>query len=88
MLNLYGLQNRVYLAISNFERYTQIRNLYVAFKISYAYDYINKLCKQQVEVIPNYQNTNVSAIGRGEAIYVYVQKPQRVFLTESWNKLE
>lgn len=68
VLNLYVLENIIYLAIGNFERHTQIRNLYVAFKIPYAYDYINKLCKQQVEVILNH-NTNVSATGQGKAMY-------------------
>jgi hypothetical protein len=31
------------------------------------YDYITKLCRQQAEVIQNYDNKNVRNIGQGEA---------------------
>jgi hypothetical protein len=37
------------------------------FKIPYVYDYITKLCRQQVEVIQNHDNENVCNIGQGEA---------------------
>jgi hypothetical protein len=39
----------------------------LAFKIPYVYDYITKLCRQQAEVIQNYDNENVRNIGRREA---------------------
>jgi hypothetical protein len=38
----------------------------MAFKLPYVYDYIIKLCKQQTEVIQNYDNENVRNIGQGE----------------------
>jgi hypothetical protein len=31
------------------------------------YDYITKLCRRQAEVILNHENSNVHAIGQGEA---------------------
>jgi hypothetical protein len=39
----------------------------VAFKITYVYDYITKLRRQQAEVIQNHDNENVHNIGQGEA---------------------
>jgi hypothetical protein len=41
--------------------------MFIAFKIPYVYDYITKLCRQQAEVIQNYDNENVPNIGQGEA---------------------
>jgi hypothetical protein len=41
--------------------------LHKAFSIPYIYDYITKLCRQQAEVIQNYENVNVRNIGQGEA---------------------
>jgi hypothetical protein len=38
----------------------------MAFKIPYIYDCITKLCKQQAEVVQNYENANVRNIGQGE----------------------
>jgi hypothetical protein len=40
--------------------------LHLAFKISYVYDYITKLCRRQAEVILIHENPNVRAIGQGE----------------------
>jgi hypothetical protein len=37
----------------------------MAFKLSYIYDYITKLCRQQAEVIQNNENANVRNIGQG-----------------------
>jgi hypothetical protein len=39
----------------------------MVFKIPSVYDYITKLCLRETEVIANYQNSNVHAIGQGEA---------------------
>jgi hypothetical protein len=39
----------------------------VALKISYVYDYINKICRTQAEVILNHLNPNVRATGKAEA---------------------
>jgi hypothetical protein len=41
----------------------------VAFEISYTYDYVTKLFREQAEVIQNDQNAAVRAIGQGEAMH-------------------
>jgi hypothetical protein len=45
-LQLQRLQSKV----GNFARDTRVRNLHVAVKIPYVYDFITKLCMQQAEV--------------------------------------
>jgi hypothetical protein len=67
LMKLRGLQNRVLRAISNLNRCTSVRDLHLAFKIPYVYDYITKLCRRQAEVILNHENSHVRAIGKGEA---------------------
>jgi hypothetical protein len=67
LLKLQRLQNSVLCTIGNFPRRTPIRELHVAFKIPYVYDFITKLCRQQAEVIQNHVNPNVRNIGQGEA---------------------
>jgi hypothetical protein len=67
LLKLQRLQNRVLRTIGNHPRSTSVRDLRVAFKIPYVYDYITKLCRQQAEVIQNHDNENVRNIGQGEA---------------------
>jgi hypothetical protein len=54
-----GLQNKVLRTIGNFPRRTPVRDLHMAFKLSYIYDYITKLCRQQAEVIQKHENANV-----------------------------
>jgi hypothetical protein len=39
----------------------------MVFKLSYIYNYITKLCRQQAEVIQNHKNANISNIGQGDA---------------------
>jgi hypothetical protein len=68
-MKLQHLQNKVLHIIGNFPRHTPVRELHMAFKIPYVYDYITKLCRQQAEVIQNYDNENVRNIGQGEARY-------------------
>jgi hypothetical protein len=41
--------------------------LHVAFKITYVYDYITKLCRTQAEVVRDHVNPNVRDIAQGEA---------------------
>jgi hypothetical protein len=67
LLKLQRLQNRVLRTIGNFPRRTPVRELHVAFKIPYVYDFITNLCRQQTEVIQNHVNPNVRNIGQGEA---------------------
>jgi hypothetical protein len=66
-LKLQRLQNRVLRTIGNLPRRTSVRELHVAFKIPYIYDYIMKLCRQQAEVVQNRDNENVRNIGQGKA---------------------
>jgi hypothetical protein len=66
-MKLQRLQNRVLRTIGNLDRSTPVRELHLAFKIPYVYDYITKLCRRQAEVFLNHENSNVRAIGQGEA---------------------
>jgi hypothetical protein len=43
-----------------------VRELHMAFQVPYIYDFITKLCRQQAEVIQNYENSNVRGIEEGE----------------------
>jgi hypothetical protein len=67
LIKLQRLQNRVLRIFGNLPRRTQVRDLHMAFKIPYVYDYITKLCRQQAEVIQNHDNENVRNTGQGEA---------------------
>jgi hypothetical protein len=51
----------------NLDRCRTVRELHVAYKLPYVYDYISKLCRTQAEVILNHVNSNLSGIGQGEA---------------------
>jgi hypothetical protein len=62
-----SLQGSVLHAIGNLDRCTPVRKLHVAFKISYVYDYVTKLCRTQAEEILNHINPNVRCVGQGEA---------------------
>jgi hypothetical protein len=53
LLKLERLQNKVLHATDGLERRTMAREMHVAFKIPYVYDYIIKLCRKQAEVIQN-----------------------------------
>jgi hypothetical protein len=59
LLKLQRQQNKVLRIIGDFPRRTQIRDLHMAFKLPYIYDYITKVCRQQAEVIQNHENANV-----------------------------
>jgi hypothetical protein len=67
LLKLQRLQNSVLRTTGSFPRRTPIRELHVAFKMPYVYDFITKLCRQQAEVIQNHTNPNVRNIRQGEA---------------------
>jgi hypothetical protein len=67
-MKLQRLQNRVLRAIGNLDRRTPVRDLHLAFKIPYVYDYITKLCRRQVDIsYPKSQKSKCSAIGQGKA---------------------
>jgi hypothetical protein len=50
----------------NLDWRTPVRDLHLAFKIPYVYDYITKICRRQAEVNLNHENPNVRAIGQGK----------------------
>jgi hypothetical protein len=50
-------------------RRTPVRDLLMAFKLSYIYDYITKLCRQHAEVIQNNEKAYVRNIGQGEPLH-------------------
>jgi hypothetical protein len=56
---LQRLQNRALRATGNLDGGTPVRELHVAFEISYVYDYLTKLCRTQAEVILNRVNPKV-----------------------------
>jgi hypothetical protein len=53
--------------LGNLDKRTPVRDLHLAFKIPYVYDYKTTLCRRQAEVILNHENPNVRATGQGEA---------------------
>jgi hypothetical protein len=66
-LKLQRLQNKVHHTVGNLPIRRPVRDLHVAFKIPYVYDFITKLCRQQAEVIQNHHNPNVRNNGQGDA---------------------
>jgi hypothetical protein len=69
LLKLQRLQNTVLHVTANLDRCTPVRELQVALKIPYVYDYITKLCSTQAKLILNHVNPNVRGIGQGEAMH-------------------
>jgi hypothetical protein len=63
---LQRLQNKVLCTTGKFPRRTPVRDLHMAFKLPYIYDYVAKLCREQAEVVQNHENANVHNIGQGE----------------------
>jgi hypothetical protein len=53
---------RVLCPIENLDRCIPVREMHVAFKIPYMYDYITKLCRMQAEIILNHRNPIVHGI--------------------------
>jgi hypothetical protein len=58
-LKLQRLQNKVLRTTGNFPQFTPVRDLHTDFNLSYVYDYITKLCRQQAEVIQYDENEHV-----------------------------
>jgi hypothetical protein len=67
LLKLQCLQKKVFCTTENFPRCTPVCDLHMAFNLPYVYDYITKLCRQQVKVIQNHENEHVCSIGKGKA---------------------
>jgi hypothetical protein len=56
LLKLHRLQNKFLHTTGNFPRCTPVCDLHAAFNLSYIYDYIKKVCRQQAEVIQTDEN--------------------------------
>jgi hypothetical protein len=63
LIKLQLLQNKVHRTIGNFPRRTPVREMHMAFRLPYVYDYMTQLCRQQSAVILNHNNENVRYIG-------------------------
>jgi hypothetical protein len=66
LITLQRLQNKVLRTTGKSPRHTPVSDFHMAFQIPFVYDYITKLCRQQVEVIQNHDNENVRNIGQGK----------------------
>jgi hypothetical protein len=64
LMKLQRLQNRVRRAVGYLLRRTPVRELHVASKLHYVYDYITKLSRKQI--IQDHLSPNVRRIGQGE----------------------
>jgi hypothetical protein len=73
---LQRLQNKVLRTTGNFLRRTSVRNIHVAFHVSYVYDYIRNLCRRQAEIIHDHENEHVRNIGQGETRQIKYKKRQ------------
>jgi hypothetical protein len=60
LLTLQHLQNKVLCTTGKFSKRTPVRELHMAFRVPYIYNYITKLCRQQAKVIQNHENGNVA----------------------------
>jgi hypothetical protein len=67
LLKLKHLQNKFLRTNGKFSRCTLVHELRVAFQVPHIYDHINKLCRQQAEVIQNHENANVQDIRKSKA---------------------
>jgi hypothetical protein len=65
LLKLQRLQNKVLRTIGDVPRRTPTRDLDVAFRITYLYDFVTKLCRQQTIIILNHENVDIHNIGQG-----------------------
>jgi hypothetical protein len=66
LLKLQRLQNKVLRTTGNLPRRTPTHDLHMVFKIPYLYDFVTKLCRQQVTVILNHENVNIRNTDQGE----------------------
>jgi hypothetical protein len=49
LMKLKRLQNEALLAFGNYSRHTLVRDLHMAFRIPFVYDYMMRICRQQAE---------------------------------------
>jgi hypothetical protein len=67
LVKLQILQDKVHCTIGNLSRRTPIRDLHIAFKIPYLYDFVTKLCREQATAILSHDDVYIRIIGQGEA---------------------
>jgi hypothetical protein len=63
-LKLQRLQNKILCTTGNFQTCTPVSDLHTAFNLRYIYSYITKLCRQQTDVMQNYENEHVHSVGQ------------------------
>jgi hypothetical protein len=66
LLKLQRLQIKVLRITANFSSCTPVRDLHMAINLPRVYDYVTKWCRQQAEILQNYENGHVRSIGQGE----------------------
>jgi hypothetical protein len=59
-------QNKILRTTGNFSKCKPVRDLHTGFNLPYAYDYITKLCRRQLEVIQNHENKHILGVRQGE----------------------
>jgi hypothetical protein len=61
LMKLQCLRNKGLRTTGKFPRPTPVRDLHMAYQLSYAYNYIAKLCSQEAEIIQNHGNANTQS---------------------------
>jgi hypothetical protein len=82
LLKLQRIQNKILRTIGNFAQCTPVHHLHKASSLPYVYEYITKLCRQQVEVIQNHENEHVRNVGEGKARHLAVAKLTTIQVTK------
>jgi hypothetical protein len=72
------LLQKVLQIVCNLPRHIPTRDLHLAFKIPYLYNFIAKLCRQQAAVTESHDNVNIPNIGQGEAQHTECKGPNFV----------
>jgi hypothetical protein len=60
-------QKKLLLTTGKFSMWTLARDLHVAIHLLCVYDYVTKLCKQQVEMTRDHENEYIRGTGQGES---------------------
>jgi hypothetical protein len=68
LMKLQRLQNKVLRTIDNYPGSTPVRDLHLAFQITFLYDYIKKLCRQQGDVIQNHDNEMFAPLDKANPV--------------------
>jgi hypothetical protein len=65
-LNSVGIQNKVLRTTGNQPRRIPTRDLHMAFKISYLYDFVTKPCMEQATVILNHEKSIFASLAKAK----------------------